>query len=268
MTTGLNNKNTIVDQSAVQSGRVNYLSDPSQSADFEQTYLAVRQQEGRLYPDDVVQRLPNLPSEHPLYKEWQMRRDSYRKVHTYLTRIKRPLTILDLGCGNGWLSNKLADITDPKVYGLDKNRIELEQAANIFSHKSNLIFFYGDIFEDLFPETRFDIIILASVIQYFPHLQSLLNRLQELLAPRGEIHIFDSPLYTEESASAARQRTIDYYQKMGYPHMANFYFQHRWSELAGFHYQVKYDPSSYVQRIRRRLLKELSSPFPWILINA
>ena len=53
--------------------------------------------------------------------------------------------ILDVGCGNGWFSGQLAAIASAKVYALDLNRMELEQAARIFN-LHNLILCYGNIF--------------------------------------------------------------------------------------------------------------------------
>jgi ubiquinone/menaquinone biosynthesis C-methylase UbiE len=258
----------IVTSNKITSGKgVVYMSDPEAFSYFENLYLKVRDREGRIYPDSIVKNLPHVESNHPLYWEWQIRGKSLNKLQTYLSQKRRSITILDLGCGNGWLANRLAQIPHCRVYAADLNQLELEQGARVFSETTSLHFIYGGIFDDVFSENSFDIILLASSGQYFSNIQKLIKRLLDLLKEAGEIHIIDSPFYTEKSAAIARQRTIDYYQELGYPEMADYYCQHRWTELAEFHYRIKYKPRSYFQGFRRRFLKKIISPFPWIVIQ-
>jgi len=91
--------------------------------------------------------------------------------------------------------------------------------------------------------------------------------LLELLKQDGEIHIIDTPFYSEEPAKDAKQRSVDYYKNLGYPEMAAHYYQHRWAQLGEFDYKIKYDPESYIVKFRRRFLKRIVSPFPWIIIR-
>jgi len=49
-------------------------------------YLRARSAEGRLYPDDVVARLPLVPPSDPLAREWRMRADSATRLVGYLRR--------------------------------------------------------------------------------------------------------------------------------------------------------------------------------------
>ena len=243
-----------------------YLSEPAALSGVEDLYSKVREKEGRIYPDSVVKILPDVQSNHPLYREWQIRGKSSNKLVSYLTKRQEPRTILDLGCGNGWLANRLAQIPQSRVYAIDLNKPELEQGARVFSETAFLHFIYGDIFDDIFQPASFDIVLLASSVQYFNKLGILLPRLLELLEQRGEIHIMDSPFYSQKSATAARQRSIDYYQKLGYPQMAEHYYHHCWSELAGFHYEIKYRLRNY-SRALQRFQKEVIAPFPWIVIQ-
>jgi ubiquinone/menaquinone biosynthesis C-methylase UbiE len=244
-----------------------YLSDPETSQQFEDLYSNVREKEGRIYPDEVVKNLPVIEASHPLFPEWQIRAGSLYKLEAYLVQKAKPLMILELGCGNGWLSNRLAQISGCTIYAVDLNRKELEQGARVLSETHSLKFIYGNIFEDIFRPARFDLILLASSVQYFPDLNSLLQRLIGLLKQDGEIHLIDTPFYSEESAGDAKRRSADYYQNLGYPEMVRHYYQRRWTELAEFEYNIKYDPKSYIVKFRRRFLKEIVSPFPWIVIR-
>lgn len=226
-------------------------------------YLHVREKEGRLYSDDLLARLPAVPNGHPLAGEWRARSASASRLTRYLSRRPEPLLLLDLGCGNGWLSNLLAR-PGRRVIGMDQNRTELRQAARVFSSNINLCFLEADIFSAPFSIGIFDIIVLASVVQYFPDLPALLSLLLNYLKPHGEIHILDSPLYADAEADAAIARTRAYYASLGFPQMADFYFHHRRSELQPFSPKTHYSPAALSLK---RLIGKFDSPFPWVVIH-
>lgn len=228
-------------------------------------YIRVREKEGRLYTDDIVRYLPSFPSSHPLTEEWKARAASAKRLCRYLARLPRPLTILDLGCGNGWLSNHLTE-SGHQVMGLDQNQFELKQAARVFRNNSNLLFLEADIFSSPFENPSFDIIILASSIQYFSDLPVLFKTLCNFLKPNGEIHVMDSPLYRDEDVKSAAQRSREYYADIGFPEMADFYFHHAFSALDTFHPIVLYQPNPGLLRLKHRFRK-LDSPFPWVCIR-
>jgi len=228
-------------------------------------YLRVREKEGRLYSDDVVARLPSIANDHSHAQEWRARSASASRLTRYLSRRSRPPTVLELGCGNGWLSNRLSE-SARFVVGADRNRYELEQAVRVFSQNSRLVFLETDIFSAPFSAGRFDVIVLASVIQYFRDLPVLLKALPRYLEPHGEIHIMDSPLYSDTETEAAVQRSQRYYSSLGFPEMAEHYFHHRLSDLNDFDPTMLYQPQPLVMRMKR-LLGWIDSPFPWIVIG-
>ncbi|MEW6285489.1 MAG: class I SAM-dependent methyltransferase [Chloroflexota bacterium] len=226
-------------------------------------YLRVREKEGRLYSDELVARLPSVPDGHPLANEWGARSASASRLTRYLARGPEPLLILDLGCGNGWLANYIA-ASGHRVLGMDGNRLELRQAARVFLPNPNLHFLEADIFSAPFPFDSFDVILLASVIQYFPDLPALLDLLLKYLKPRGEIHIIDSPLYSDAEIDTAKERTRAYYASLGFPEMAEHYFHHRFSELNGFTWRILYRPRTLALHAKR-LLRRIDSPFFWVV---
>lgn len=227
-------------------------------------YLRVREKEGRLYSDDIVARLPLISKDHPLADEWRARSASASRLTRYLSTRPKPLTILELGCGNGWLSNRLSKPAR-FVIGMDRNRRELEQAARVFSQNSKLFFLEADIFCAPFEFDLFDVILLSSVIQYFRDLPALLRVLSRYLKPHGEIHVLDSPLYSDAELDAAIQRSRQYYLSLGFPGMAEHYFHHRLSDLNGFEPKMLYRPQPLVMRLKRTA-GLVDSPFPWIVI--
>jgi len=228
-------------------------------------YLQVRQKEGRIYSDEVLARLPEVPPGHPLAGEWRVRRDSAARRWRYLAALRRTLVILELGCGNGWLSHQMAGIPTGRVWGMDRESFELAQAGRVF-RLPNLGFLAADIFKPPFPARAFDIIVLASVIQYFDDLRNLVQVLLNLVKPGGEIHLLDSPLYAEAEIPAARQRTQAYYTSLSFPEMAECYFHHSLATLTPFAPIYLYRPGGLGAHFKR-WSGRAASPFPWVCIR-
>src|SRR5258705_4604234 len=162
---------------------------------FEKNYIELRKRENRVYADEVVRNLPDLDMPQSLKNEWLIRKITMRKLITYFKKKDKKNLILELGCGNGWLSHQLAVSLNAEILGLDINETELLQGASLFGDCQNLSFIYGDIFTIGIKEETFDIVILAGSIQYFPDVARLVRRLLDLEKPAGEIHIVDSPIY-------------------------------------------------------------------------
>jgi SAM-dependent methyltransferase len=227
-------------------------------------YLRLREKEGRFYPDELVANLPAIQAGHPLADEWRIRARSAARLTRYLARQSKPLHLLDLGCGNGWLTNFLS-IPDRFVTGMDQNLPELHQAARVFSSNANLHFLQADIFSAPFQPNTFNVIILASVIQYFRDLPGLVKHLFNYLKPHGQIHIIDSPLYSIDEIEAASLRSHEYYIGLGFPEMEKYYFHHALTSLQEFSVQLLYDPRANLFRLQR-LAGVNVSPFPWVMI--
>jgi ubiquinone/menaquinone biosynthesis C-methylase UbiE len=231
-----------------------------QKPDFEELYIAARKQEKRLYTDEQLSKLPEIDPLHHYHNEWEVRKHSAERLITYLERKRRNLKILEIGCGNGWLSAKMAGINDTNVIGLDINQVEINQATRVF-RLSNLQFIY-DIFNDnTFDNETFDVIVFAASLQYFPSLINVLEQAQSILKQRGEIHIIDTPFYDSEDASDAEERSREYYASIGFPEMADYYYHHSISEFWGFKYRVLFNPHSIINRLFKK------DPFYWIAIR-
>jgi ubiquinone/menaquinone biosynthesis C-methylase UbiE len=230
---------------------------------FEQEYTDLRRKEDRIYSDAAVRMLPEIPHNHSLRREWQVRANSARTLLKYLRKTS-PGRILEVGCGNGWLSSQLATLPESEVVGIDVNETELLQAARVFSHRRNVTFCKADVFCPL-PFDHLDCIVLAASVQYFPDVASLINRLLGLLADNGQIHLLDSPFYEESEIPAARQRSEKYFREHGFPLMSQHYHHHDWKSLHKFHSKILYDPRSLANKLRREIAS--ASPFPWLLIT-
>jgi ubiquinone/menaquinone biosynthesis C-methylase UbiE len=229
---------------------------------FATLYYSLRKLEGRIYSDEEVSLLPVINKEHKYYQEWIARKASCDRLVRYLVDKKKDLEVLEVGCGNGWLSARLAAVPGIKVMGIDVNREELEQANRVFGRRG-LKFFNCSLDDELMKELKFDMIVFAASIQYFSSLENVLDKAINLLKPGGEVHIIDSNFYSQKEMEAARQRTSDYYQSIGFPEMIGQYFHHPKEELVQFKHEILYDPGSLIN-----CWKTDKNPFYWIKINA
>jgi ubiquinone/menaquinone biosynthesis C-methylase UbiE len=232
---------------------------------FEKLYVEVRKKENRIYSDYEVLQLPIISSDNPHHKEWELRKITSSRFISYLKQCENNLKILDVGCGNGWFSSVIASNISSEVYGIDINKLEIEQAARVFKSQ-NLHFIYGNPLNDIFPKNLFDVITLNASAQYFKELNYLLNRLLSLIGDRGEIHILDTPFYRSEELAGAQERTAAYYKSLGHLEMARYYFHHSYEEIEKFNYSIMFDPNSIKVRIMK-FLNVKDSPFPWIKIS-
>lgn len=233
------------------------LTDYVPAQTHEEAYLKVREKEGRILSDEEVKQLPDLPRIRHNYQEWQLRKQTSERFISFLNDEKKPLQVLDVGCGNGWFTAKMAYLADIKVVGLDLNLPELEQAQRLFGNSATA-FCYGNIFEEVFKDESFDKVVLNASIQYFPVLDLLFSALFRVLKPNGEIHILDSPFYRTQDVQKAKERTAAYYQSMGCPEMAAHYFHHTFQDLAAFSPVIQPKKYSFWDKIRRKP----QSPFP------
>lgn len=236
---------------------------------FEETYQILRERENRWYDDDIAKKLPSFKSFHAveLNQEWKVRSASTSRLIHHLRSKKSLTTVLDLGCGNGWLANILAkNFPTVSISGIDVNEKELMQARNVFGGRPNLNFFYADIFSCSLPRRTFDVIILAAAIPYFENIELLISRLLELLKDFGEIHIVDSPIYSADEVDKARKRSEKYFVDRSISQMSRYFHHHTWGSLNNYRLRVLYNPDSLWHRVAR--LVKMDSPFPWIIIQS
>src|SRR4051812_43310855 len=71
-------------------------------ADFEATYTHLRSQEAPVFEAGEIRRLPLTRADHPHHAEWEMRKHTVTAFLDYLKKKGRELSILDIGCGNGF----------------------------------------------------------------------------------------------------------------------------------------------------------------------
>ena len=231
--------------------------------DFEEAYISLRDKEQRIYSDEEVFDLPQVANDHIHKKEWEIRKVSAHRLIKYLQKKKRPLKILEVGCGNGWLSHHLAAIDGAVVEAVDVNRIESDQAVRVFAAIKNLSFLNGDFGSGLLNDQKFDVIVFAASVQYFKSFRGVIKTALQILSKEGEIHILDTRFYPLSEVENAKRRSGEYFQNMGFETMNKFYFHHSFEELKSFNYQILYDADSPLNKLFNK-----NNPFNWICIKA
>jgi ubiquinone/menaquinone biosynthesis C-methylase UbiE len=216
---------------------------------FAEQYFLLRKKEHRIYTDDELLSLPKISKTHTHYKEWRIREASCKRLLHYLKNKQAPLNILEVGCGNGWLSAQMATINNSTVTGIDINTEELKQAQRVFAATGNLSFSKGELNNTVLKDKLFDIIVFAASVQYFPSVKKIINTALSRLTLQGEIHIMDSVFYKKEEVVPASLRTKEYFTALRFPQMTDYYFHHNIDTLQQFHYKVLHNPSSLVNRI-------------------
>ncbi len=212
---------------------------------FAAFYLRVREKEGRVLSDEQLQKLPKFTANAELQKEWRLREKSFLCVLKLLKKeFPAGANVLDVGCGNGWMSHQLA-LHGFMVTGVDVNLPELEQAARVFV-RPNLDFAFADIFAWQ-PTQRFDVAIFASTLHYFAEPKKVFERFFLANPTLKKIYITDTPFYAEEEKVDAAARTENYYQSHGVPEMAANYHHFSMADL-GENARICYAPLPFALR--------------------
>lgn len=234
-----------------------------QPEDFVSGYQALREQEQWTCTDAALRQLPIVSKTDPHAIEWKIRAQSAAALVAYFKQ--RSGSLLEVGCGNGWLSNLLARETTLQVTGLDCNPTEIEQAQRVFGTGDRLNFIQGYFPEAITPGKNFDYILFAASFHYFSEPAEMIQTALAYCKPGGELHIKDSPFYSNHSLAAARDRSANYFTKLGFPGMLNYYHHHSRDIFKNLKHTVLYQPGR-INRLMARLKGKAFNPFCWICI--
>ncbi|WP_037028264.1 malonyl-ACP O-methyltransferase BioC [Psychromonas aquimarina] len=117
----------------------------------------------------------------------QLQRDIGLQLFKQLSADK-PANILDLGCGTGYFSEKLADFyphSSLTCFDLSSAMLEQVKQKNLVQVTCQ----QGDIDKQPFPKNFFDLIFSNLVVQWSADLGCCLQQLKESLTTGGKLHI-------------------------------------------------------------------------------
>lgn len=210
---------------------------------FIDDYRTVRAREGRGAADALYyESLPFVDVTGRFQADWRIRAASYR---TFLKRVLepfeveagQPLNILDVGAGNGWLSNRLAlrghslatiDLQTNPSDGLGAHRYYKTSFLPVQAEYEHLPFAWGAL----------DLIIYNASFHYAEDYARTLVEALQLLSPKGRIVILDTPFYqlAETGQQMVREREADFVRRFGFKSNAlaseSFLTPSRLAELA------------------------------------
>jgi len=156
---------------------------------FLEQYGRIRASEGRGSSNGAYYReLPFIED-----AQWKIRAATFRYFDRHILP-KQPSRVLDLGAGNGWLSNRMIerghaavaiDIFRDQRDGLDATR-HYEQRFPVIEAE----------FDSLpFPSGQYDLAVFNASFHYSADYARTLQEARRCLRPDGRIVILDSPVY-------------------------------------------------------------------------
>lgn len=202
------------------------ITNPSHVQIREQLYQQLTEKEGRKYSDETVKALPDVPSGHLHEAYWQSRKKSLDRFVAYLREKVVPgASILDIGCGMGWMSHYLSRL-GYKVTGVDVNRAALKQAERVFGVNDHLEWMYVDVLEDRVPGAPYDIALFADTLQFFADIPEIVEKVGGLLTSHGEIHLLHISPQSRALLPYAQDKSFAYFSKLGVSEMGYFHYHH------------------------------------------
>lgn len=171
---------------------------------FAVEYARHRAAEGRAYSTDALLQLPYVKG-GPHAAQWRIRARTFdafvgQVLRPAAAKSCRPLSVLDLGAGNGWLSYRVAleghqaFALDIRVDGIDG----LGAAGPFLSRTRNLECITASFDAVPLPTASIDIALFNASLHYATDLRSVLREAARVTRPGGLIAILDSPFYARE----------------------------------------------------------------------
>lgn len=199
---------------------------------FMSQYRLIRNSDGyRSRPAQYYRSLPDIDPRDPQAQTWRVRAETFEHLLRQLVRYFGPtparslaalgapsksaqgsssgatsnsdeacarfsasLAVLDLGSGNGWLSNRLAALGH-RCVAVDCSD-DAEDGLGAFVHYSTPFTCVQADFDQLpFARHQFDVVIFNASLHYSPDVLATLHRANNLLLPGGALVVMDSPTF-------------------------------------------------------------------------
>ncbi|NKQ37414.1 MAG: methyltransferase domain-containing protein [Chloroflexi bacterium] len=212
-------------------------------AQFVQEYETVRLAEGRQSDDPAYYRaLPFQDLSGQMTAVWRERARTFRlllsKVVEPLTMEReRPLRILDLGAGNGWLSYQLAK-RGHEVTAVDLTINPFDGLGVHLMYDAAFLPLQAEYTRLPLTDEMADMTIFNASFHYAESYEETLAEARRVTEAHGRIVIADSPLYRnpENGRRMVREREAAFQAQYGFPSNAlaseNFLWYDRLDELA------------------------------------
>lgn len=135
-------------------------------------------------------------------------------------------SVLDIGCGNGFLTSDVAKCTRGRVVGIDMNENNIAFAKAHYQ-ADNIEFIRGDVRTNL-EEARFDVVMMSNVLEHLSKRIEFLKRVREAVEPAK--FLIRVPMYEREWMVPLKEELgIEYVLDAG--HEIEYTQQHLFDEL-------------------------------------
>lgn len=170
---------------------------------FLKDYSRIRRAEGRGSPDPEYDRaLPYRDLTAKNSAQWAIRAKSYRHFEgRVLPAIEkeagRPLDILDLGAGNGWMSHRLS-LREHRLVALDIFADQSDGLRAVRYYPAPFPCVEAEFDRLPFADESFDLAIYNSSLHYSTDYRRTLAEARRCLRRQGRFVIVDSPVYKRQ----------------------------------------------------------------------
>lgn len=164
----------------------------SHYARFITDYERVRRFEGRFSAEASYYRaLPFEDLSGRFSADWKIRAASFRAL---INVLPANLTVLDLGAGNGWLSNRLA-LAGHTVCAVDL-LVNVEDGMGAWKYyESTFTPVQAEFVALPIPASSVDVVVFNASLHYSESYEESLRESLRVLRPDGMLVIMDSPVY-------------------------------------------------------------------------
>ncbi|MCB8978769.1 MAG: oligosaccharide flippase family protein [Ardenticatenaceae bacterium] len=207
-------------------------------AQFRQEYETVRRQEGRGSDDPAFYRaLPFVAD-----AAWAGRGQSYnvllaQVIRPFAQKLKRPLRILDLGAGNGWLSHRLAE-AGHEVTAVDLG-VNVRDGLGAHVHYPAPFTCLQAEFDQLpLDDGWADLVIFNASFHYSVNYEVTLQEAVRVLCGDGQVVVLDTAVYQQSSSGQqmVAEREAAFVRQVGFASNAlpseNFLTPQRLAEIS------------------------------------
>lgn len=172
---------------------------------FLEQYETIRTAEGRGSDDPAFYRaLPFEDRTGRFAEDWRVRAESFRTFRARIlapleSRHDRPLRVLDLGAGNGWLSNRIARRGHRPV-ALDLRVDDRDGLGAGRHYETDFPAVQADFRELPFPDRSFDLAVFNASLHYAPDVNRAVQEAARVLRREGRLAVVDTPLYRDPAS--------------------------------------------------------------------
>ncbi len=153
--------------------------------------------------------LLNLPARDVTRRhseEWRLKARSMDALFRALDRA-RPKSVIDLGCGMGWLAHHLAR-RGHEVYAVDivrDKRLGLGAADRYVNRGPFFERVWGELERPPFRDSCADAVICNASLHYALDLSAVLREIARIMRPGGIFILLNSPVHHDESSAVRAQ---------------------------------------------------------------